>query len=103
MKKSQLPGFIAIFIGFLICLGGIIFIAIRTPTKGIVVLEGYEHGVAFCGNEFPVVGWLTSEGEAFFDKANNITFVVNKGHLADPQVKELRLLAKKECSKLVQM
>lgn len=48
--------------------------------KGIITLEGYEHGVVICGE----------------------AMVINAGHYNDPQVKELVALAHTECAKLTE-
>jgi len=64
--------------------------------KGIIALEGYEHGVAFCGSEFKSVAHAAS---AYAWEEGRATYVVNKGHLHDPQVAELKALAEARCAK----
>ena len=65
--------------------------------EGIIILEGYEHGVSFCESEyhsvlFPKEAHVWNDGTA--------TYVINKGHLNDPQVKELVALSKEMCNDL---
>ena len=66
-------------------------------SRGIVGLEGYAHGVAFCGDEF---SWLIVKptDESHYDKENNITYVINHGHGEDPEVEQLKDLATTECA-----
>ena len=65
--------------------------------NGIVVLEGYKHAVAFCGKDFYAVGYVTEDGEAFFDEKEDITYVVNHGHKEDQGFADLRKLAVTHC------
>lgn len=64
--------------------------------NGIIGLEGYEHGVAFCENEYSAVIHL-EEASVWNDGV--ATYVINEGHYKDPEVKDLVALAKVECAK----
>ena len=64
------------------------------PNNGIVVLPGFEHGVALCEDTFSAVihekeATLWADGIAFY--------TVNKGHYDDPEVQRLVKLAHVEC------
>ena len=63
--------------------------------NGIVTLEGYEHGVAFCSNEFKFAIHAI-DSHSWADET--AIYVINKGHDKDPQVKELVKLATTHCS-----
>jgi hypothetical protein len=60
-----------------------------------VILEDYEHGVAFCGHD---VVFLDVESEVF--KRNDITYVINAGHLEDEEVLALTKKAEEVCASL---
>lgn len=66
--------------------------------KGIIILEGYEHAVGFCGKEYGTV--LFSSTDAVVKMDDVATFVINEGHQNDPQIKALVALAHTECNKL---
>ncbi len=63
--------------------------------KGIVTVPGYEHGVAFCQEEYSHV-IHTNEGHFWAD--GTAMYVVNNGHLNDPEVEELKAAAASECA-----
>ena len=63
--------------------------------KGIVVLEGYEHGVAFCENTYSVV---VHKADSTVWADGTASYVVNAGHHKDRQVKDLVDLAHKHCA-----
>lgn len=70
--------------------------AIFGNPAGIVAIEGYEHGVAICGDE--------AAQEAYLDQATLFTdeyatYIINKGHESDPEVVALQAAALIECSK----
>ena len=70
--------------------------AIFTGGAGIVAVEGYEHGVALCGNQMhDVVG--VDEATVWADEY--ATYVINAGHEGDPEVVALQAAALIECSK----
>jgi hypothetical protein len=66
--------------------------------KGIIILEGYEHGVGFCGKEYGTV--LFSATDAVIKMDDIATYVINENHQNDPQVNELIALTHTECNKL---
>jgi hypothetical protein len=68
--------------------------------EGIVALEGYEHGVAFCEEEYPIIIFDTEE--AHLKHEDGIFYVINKGHLDDPEVKQLVDLAEAECAQYLE-
>lgn len=82
---------------------GVMIIALLAfaDSRGIISVEGYEHGVAFCGEEFTMVAH-SMNAHTWYDNVNDITFVVNSGHKQDKEVKELMDLATVECAKLKQ-
>jgi len=90
----HVPGIVAAF-----CLAAFVLMTVQCSNKGIVALKGFQHGVAFCGNEFSYVVH-GKEDHAWYDKENNITYVINAGHLDDPEVKELEKLAETHCEEL---
>ncbi len=64
--------------------------------KGIVSVPDWEHGVALCeGGEDERIGLY---GEAHMWKSHGIMFVVNKGHMVDDQLMDLKTLATAECA-----
>jgi hypothetical protein len=71
---------------------------IKNPNPSIVILEGYEHGVAFCGAEKT----FRLGGTSILAKYQNreVTAVINSGHRKDPEVDKLINLAFQECKKL---
>ena len=79
-----------------ILVGSALANAIFGNNEDIVALEGYEHGVAFCGDE-----WLgiAHAADAHAWKDDVATYVVNEGHKEDPEVQQLVQLAKLQCCK----
>ena len=63
--------------------------------KGIVAVEGYEHGVAFCEHHYHTIAHA-SDATTWAD--GTASYVVNKGHYDDPEVKKLIKLAHKHCA-----
>jgi len=93
ITKMRLPGYIMVFIALVILM--LIFINSRC-SDGVIVLEDFEHGVAFCGSE---IKWVAHSTGDHAWQEGRATYVVNKGHLHDPEVKELKELAEKVCKK----
>lgn len=62
--------------------------------NGIVTVPNWENGVAFCGKEY---GAVVFTDEASFEADGTATYVINKGHYNDPQVKILKWEAKASC------
>jgi len=62
--------------------------------NGIVILDGYEHGVAFCESK---MGTVVHTDEASFWNDGIASYVINRGHEKDPQVEELVKLATTHC------
>ena len=63
--------------------------------KGIVVIEDYAHGVAFCEKEF---NHVVHHKDATTWSDGVATFVVNRGHENDKEIKQLVELAETICS-----
>lgn len=98
MKKTQ-QGFTLIELVIAMFIIGVIATALMCSGcsgKGIVILEGYEHGVGFCGQEYGAVLFSATDTVIKDDIG---TYVINKGHDNDPQVKELVALTHTECNK----
>ena len=70
-------------------------VSLNCSGKGIVIVEGYEHGVAFCEEEFSMV---IHKDDCTTWNDGKATYVVNAGHDKDPQVQELVKLAHKTCA-----
>jgi hypothetical protein len=79
---------------FVIFTAGVIW---NASGEGIVILEGYPEGAAFCESEYGTV-FHSSEATSWNDGV--ATYVINTGHENDPEVKELILLANKYCLNL---
>ena len=90
--KSFLIGFIGTAVAFVLFMAVAIGLA---DGQGIVVLEDYAEGVAFCEEEFSTVVHV-SDATVWND--GKATFVVNPGHEKDPEVKELVKLAHSQCA-----
>lgn len=65
--------------------------------NGIIILDDYEHGVAFCQEEYTTV--VYEVGATVFHEGQAL-YVINKGHEEDPEVDDLKALAEVECTKL---
>ena len=76
---------------------GFLIYNINNPNNGIVGLEGYSEGVAFCGHEYK---WVIHAADAHVWREHGNTFVINQGHLHDPEVAKLKQLAKEQCAQL---
>ncbi len=76
---------------------GVLWSSMR-ENSGIIALEGYPDGVAFCGDEYHSVVHL-NDATVWAD--NMATYVINKGHFKDPEVVQLVALAQNECSKFI--
>ena len=61
---------------------------------GIIILDGYEEAVLFCGEEY---GSIMGTGALIYDEAGN-TMVVNNGHENDVEVDILRGLGAIMCT-----
>lgn len=72
-------------------------IMLSASGEGIVILEGYEHGVALCKETNAA---MVHSGDAHMWADGVAMYTINEGHLNDPQVKELVKLAQVECAKL---
>lgn len=83
-----------IVIGMII--GIVIAYLVGCSGKGIVILEGYEHGVSFCEKDFPA---MLPVGDPHTWNDGVATYVINKGHYNDPEVKELVKLTHEICAK----
>lgn len=66
-------------------------------TDGIVILDGYAHGVALCENRYSVI---VHKEEASYFADGVASYVINHGHINDPQVDDLIKKAHKVCSNL---
>lgn len=88
---------VIIIIITVIFMGTMLLLVATNSNNGIVTLEGYSEGVAFCESKYSVVVHLD---EAHIWNDGIATYVINKGHYSDPQVKELVNLTHKECAKL---
>lgn len=75
--RAALPFLIAATALFLVLLFVVRLAQIQADPRGsgIIALDGYAHAVVICGEEF----------------------TVNKGHMKDPQIEEVRELAVKHC------
>jgi prepilin-type N-terminal cleavage/methylation domain-containing protein len=101
MKKQTQRGFTLIELVIAMFIIGVIATALvcsRCSGKGIVILEGYEHGIGFCGKEYGTV--LFSATDAVIKMDDVATYVINENHQNDPQVNELIALTHTECNKL---
>lgn len=63
---------------------------------GIAMCAGCSEGVAFCEDK---ISWILHENDAHVWNDGMATYVVNKRHEYDPQVKELVETAHKLCAK----
>lgn len=79
----------------IVCVCVLAALATGCNNKGIVTLEGYKYGVAFCESEY---SYVVHPKDASVWSDSTATYVVNKGHYSDPQVSELAKLAEKECN-----
>ena len=95
--KKEIMEFAAVMVVVVMVL--VIGILMFGSDKGIVVLKGWGQGVAFCGNEFPAVV-SSNKDHTWYNSTEDITFVVNAGHINDKEVKELEAMAITECNKL---
>jgi hypothetical protein len=93
MKKNELKalGILAIILAALCALW-----YQGCNAKGIVSVPGYEHGVAFCENEYPTIIFDTDK--AHLKHEDGVFYVINKGHKDDPEVQQLEKAAKAECA-----
>ena len=67
------------------------------PVEGVIILEGYEHGVVICGDEKDAAERIVDdEFTAYIHNGN--TVIINAGHDSDPQVNELLVLATSTCA-----
>jgi len=81
----------------LVALGCLVAINVTKNNNGIVILDGFQHGVALCEENFSTV---VRTDEASFWNDGKATFVINRGHESDPEVQELVQLAQIKCSQL---
>ena len=63
------------------------------PNKCIVNSEN----TVFCGHEYK---WVIHAADAHVWREHGNTFVINQGHLHDPEVAKLKQLAKEQCAQL---
>lgn len=92
MKKKEIK---ALLIPAVI-VAGLMAMWCNAVGAGIVAVDGYEHGIALCqGYEDSPVDL---HGDVHMWNKDGIMYVINEGHLHDPQVNELINLATKECA-----
>jgi len=93
MAKNVRNFIITCVITFVLVAGGIYALG---NGEGIVILEGYEHGVGFCKPKFQGV---VHPADATVWEDELAHYVVNEGHYKDPEVKDLIELTHKICAK----
>jgi hypothetical protein len=67
------------------------------PVKGVVVLDGYSHGVVICGDEKDDAERIVDDEFTAYVYMGN-TVIINAGHDTDTQVNDLLTLATKVCA-----
>lgn len=73
----------------------------QDPAKyGIIMLEGWEHGVALCQGDEPDEEMVTQEGEFHMWQKDGIMYTINYGHVDEVEVQMLVASAFLECAKL---
>lgn len=71
---------------------------VSTP-EGIVILDGYAHGVAMCEGDYTDnEDMFTQEGEYHMWMQHGVLYTINYGHLEDTEVSELVALATDTCA-----
>jgi len=65
--------------------------------KHIVVIDGFEHGVAFCKEKYIAVVHGNIPADVFVN--NGVMYIINKGHLKDKEVSLLMKKANQTCKK----
>ena len=81
----------------LVALGCLVAINVTKNNNGIVILDGFQHGVALCGEE-PTFIADSMDATSWYDGV--ATYTINEGHQDDTQVQELVALAQIKCSQL---
>ena len=77
----------------------VVLFAMFFNPKGIVAIEGFEHGVALCEKPGEGVQKEMYMGGVTVWNNGHATFIVNEGHENDEEVKALEVAALIECSK----
>lgn len=93
------PFFVVLFVFSLFV--GFICYHLGNGAPGIIIVPGYEHGVALCeGEEGQNEEMVTQEDEYHMWMEDGVLFTVNYGHLDDDEVQELVRWGKHECAAL---
>ena len=73
-------------------------VLINHEAPGVVALPGYAHAVALCQGDVPDVEVQPMGDEGFMWQHAGIMYVVNTGHMDDPEVKQLEKVAAQHCA-----
>lgn len=73
--------------------------AISCTGKGIVVVDGWKHGVALCEGEKRESAPMFEIDGGWMWMKQGVLYVVNDDHLGDDQLVELMQKARQTCSK----
>lgn len=65
--------------------------------KGVVIMEGYPHAVAICGQASQLDEATATLNEGVVLHQEGYFLVVNEGHLKDNELQNLKVLAVIEC------
>lgn len=75
-----------------------ILINIWTIDNGIIALDGWADGVAFCDGGPDVPRHIIQGGTQW--RTAGVTYIINDGHMKDTQVEEIQLVAPALCVQL---
>ena len=95
MKTRQ---FFPTLIVSLVFIAFIAFVVGNVSGAGIVVVDGWSHGVALCGEVDGANPVTETSAATLWSNEHGDLFTVNAGHMSDPEVQELIRLTEQECS-----
>lgn len=91
---------IGIIAAIVICILSIRVYSVATNPleNGIIMIEGYEHAVAICGEVEGDEEMVTQEGEYHMWAEDGHLYTVNYGHMHDDEINALRALVQVHCN-----